>query len=813
MKRLVFWLRWSGRDLRDRLLLVLAIAATIAMGTGTFASLQSMGSWRQNASVQSLAALRAHDVRLYLTDGSFASKGQLRDLVAGLSHASSVVGAEERLVASTRVDASVGDQTIVVPGRVIGMAIGEPAVDSLQVRDGRGLTAADSGQPVAELEYHFAKHYSLAAPSTVTVGDGTKLTAVGQVLSPDYLLVISPTGDFMAEANFAVVFTSVETAGQISGHPGLVNELVLRLSDPALAPVVHDELQAAAADKIQNLGAAVMVSGDETVRRWLDKDSQNDESFFALFAFLMLAGAAFAAFNLTTRIVESQRRQIGIGLALGLPARTLAIRPLAVAGEIALVGVAFGVGVGFLFDLAIRAVFADMLPMPVFETPLEPSVFARAAAIGFVLPFAASIYPVWRAVRSRPVDAIRTGYLAAKRPGLARLARRLPLPAWLRLPLSNVLRTPRRTALTAFGIGAAVTVLIGTMGMLDTFSAGMDRGAAEMVGGSPDRIAVDLAGPIQGDVLRQELVDVPGTGRVDLVLRLPATALVKNGDHNPIDIQLDVLDLRQNAWTPTVAEGRLASGPGEVMLSQRAADDLGLKPGESFVLRHPVRVSDTEVAMADTPVTLAGTNPSSLRPTAYMDVSGASLFNMAGLANRATVVPATGADSAAVRKALFRLPGVLSAQPIDALVTSMRDMVSQFTDILTFVALIALIMALLVAYNSATISQDERTRELATMLAFGLPVRRVLGSAMVESGLIGLLGTVLGVVGGFGALMWLAYGLLPTSMPEFALTPSLTPATVLLAVATGIGAVALAPALTWRRLTRMNLPAKLRVVE
>jgi putative ABC transport system permease protein len=177
------------------------------------------------------------------------------------------------------------------------------------------------------------------------------------------------------------------------------------------------------------------------------------------------------------------------------------------------------------------------------------------------------------------------------------------------------------------------------------------------------------------------------------------------------------------------------------------------------------------------------------------------------------VVPAAGADAGELRKALFGLPGVVSAQPIDALVVSMRDMVSQFTDILGVVALVALILALLVAYNSATISQDERTREVATMLAFGLPIRRVLGSAMVESGLIGLLGTLVGIGGGFAALAWLAYALLPTSMPEFALTPTISPETIVMAVAVGIGVVALAPALTWRRLTHMNLPAKLRVVE
>jgi putative ABC transport system permease protein len=813
MKRFLFWLRWSGRDLRDRLLLVAAIAATIALGTGMYAALESMGAWRKDASAQSLALLRAHDVRLYLADGSYATPDQLRTLVDRIAHASSVTGAEERLVAPTRVDASEGGQTIVVPGQLVGMATGEPSVDALQVRKGSGLTAADNGQPVAELEYHFANHYGLPIPTTVQVGDGRTLTAVGEAFSADYLVVISPMGDFMAEANYAVVFVPLATAGDLTGHPGMVNELVVRLSDPALAPVVRDELQAAATAALPDLGAKAVVADDETIRRWLDRDAGNDQTFMGLFAVLMLAGATFAAFNLTTRIVEAQRRQVGIGLALGLPARTLAIRPLAVAAEIALLGVAFGVVIGLLLDLAMKEVFAELLPMPIFETAFQPEVFARAAAVGFALPLAASVYPVWRAVRARPVDAIRTGYLSARRPGLAGLARRLPLPAWLRQPLSNVLRTPRRTALTSLGIAAAVTVLVGTVGMLDTFSAGMDAGQAEMLGGSPDRIAVDLAAPLPDATVRQELGGVAGAGRVDPVLRLPATASAMDGKHDPLDIELDVLDLRDNAWRASLAEGRLPSGPDEVILSARAAQDLGLRPGDRFVLSHPVRVSETSVSIVQTEVTLAGTDPSPLRSTSYMDASGASLFGMGGLANRATVVPAPGADAGAVRRALFGLPGVVSAQPIDAAVTSMRELVAQFTDILGVVAVVALALALLVAYNSATISQDERTREVATMLAFGLPIRRVLGSAMVESGLIGLLGTVVGLAGGFAALTWLTYGLLPTSMPEFALTPALSAGTVALGALVGVGVVALAPLLTWRRLTRMDLPAKLRVVE
>ncbi len=135
------------------------------------------------------------------------------------------------------------------------------------------------------------------------------------------------------------------------------------------------------------------------------------------------------------------------------------------------------------------------------------------------------------------------------------------------------------------------------------------------------------------------------------------------------------------------------------------------------------------------------------------------------------------------------------------------------TDILAVVALFALALAVLVAYNSATISEDERTREVATMLAFGLPARRVMASAMIESGIVGVLGTLIGIAGGLAALSWLVYVLFRTRCPTSVWTRQSRSETIAAAVGLGIFAVAMAPLLTWRRLARMNLPGTLRVVE
>ena len=42
------------------------------------------------------------------------------------------------------------------------------------------------------------------------------------------------------------------------------------------------------------------------------------------------------------------------------------------------------------------------------------SVLLSAAVLGIVIPIAASAVPVWRALRVEPIEAIRTGHLAAR---------------------------------------------------------------------------------------------------------------------------------------------------------------------------------------------------------------------------------------------------------------------------------------------------------------------------------------------------------------------------------------------------------------
>ena len=85
--------------------------------------------------------------------------------------------------------------------------------------------------------------------------------------------------------------------------PGRVNDLVLTLKPGASRAVLQGELRAALAAMSPPVSAAVTTRAGIASYRVLYDDIKGDEQLWQAIAVLVLAGAAFAALNLTTRIV------------------------------------------------------------------------------------------------------------------------------------------------------------------------------------------------------------------------------------------------------------------------------------------------------------------------------------------------------------------------------------------------------------------------------------------------------------------------------------------------------------------------------
>jgi len=812
-----WWLRWSWRDFRSHWIAVVAIALVLAIGTGVYAGLGSTAEWRRQSNDASFAALEMHDLRVALSPGTFVEQGQLIDAIASIDGADSVRAVTERLVVDSQVDTQTigGGESVLVPARLVGMTFESThPVDAIWIRDGTA-PSADPGDSNAVLEVKFADQHGLPTSGTVAVAGDRAVTYTGLGVSPEDFFYEGPQGTVFAAGELAILYLPLAAAQDISGHDTKVNDAVMVLADRTDRDAVTAELT----DAMSGLGIGATVSSrdDTDAVRVLYEDIDNDQRFWNALSALVLFAAALAAFNLINRIVEAQRREIGIGMALGVPRPQLAIRPMMIGAQVAVLGTVAGLGVGLVVGKAFGNLLESFLPLPHHRTPFQYDVYLQAIMLGIAIPIAASAVPVWRALRVEPIEAIRTGHLAARSGRLTGWTGRLRLPGstMTQMPIRNVLRTPRRTALTAVGVGAAITALVAVLGMLDSFGRTLEQANDEFTKGDADRVVVQLDTfyPTDSPVVAA-ISDAPAVGRIDAGLRLPAAALASEPADN-IDLLVEFIDLDNTVWTPTVEEGTATIGgdtPG-ILLARKAADDLGAQVGDTVTLRHPIRTEAGGFSIADTALVLTGIHANPIRTFAFLDIADSEQFGLQGAVNVVQAYPTGDATRSDVQRAVFGLPGVTSSQPVARISEAIDEALDQFLSFLIVTAIAVMVLALLIAFNATRITVEERRREHATMRAFGLPIRTVLGVVVKESAMIGVLATVIGLVGGVVFLQWMLTSLATTTIPDVGIDVYLSPTTIVIAAVVGIASVAATPLLLVRRLQRMNLPGALRVVE
>ena len=135
---------------------------------------------------------------------------------------------------------------------------------------------------------------------------------------------------------------------------------------------------------------------DPQIRPW-----RLGASLFSALGGLALSIAAVGLFAVVSYLVTQRLREIGIRLALGGTAASVA--RLVVSGTVRLVAV--GAALGAVAAFALAPLIQSML----FETsPYDATVVAGVAAVLILVAIAASAVPAWRAARVNPSRTLQT---------------------------------------------------------------------------------------------------------------------------------------------------------------------------------------------------------------------------------------------------------------------------------------------------------------------------------------------------------------------------------------------------------------------
>ena len=827
-------LRWAFRDAKARWVQVAGIALMIAIGTGLFAGLSSFTHWRIISNEESLRLTNMYDVRARLGGDGFLPQGSLAAIAQGIDGVQAV---EERLISATQAEVDTSDGPVLVRARVIGvdMSHGGPDVNGVEVIAGRDIRETEFGEPVVLIERNFGVYYGLPEEGDLRLGGDVSTRYVGQAVSPEYFIVVDE-GSFVGQANLVAVFTSLETAQDLSRRTGMVNDLVLTTEPGADVSEVEAALLARTSERHPNTQLTLMRPEDDASYLALTQDPEGDQQVYNVMALVLFGGAAFAALNFAARMVETQRREIGTSMALGVSPVAIALRPVLVGVQIAILGVVFGVGIGMLVGRLLSGVLEGFISLPIFITPFQTGVFLQVAAIGFLLPILAVLWPVFRATRVQPVEAIRTGHLAARGGGLAPFISRIPLPGSSlgRMPFRNLLRAPRRTMLTLLALTAVLAILFGIAGMRDSFLATLEKGDEELLRGAPDRLTVQLDAyypvdsPQVSNIVNGGALGVAEHGLTMAAAALPQRAIGGPGESmdlqdaaetlhrfgsDAVELNVQFIDFESHFWTPSVVEGELSFDEPGIVLARKAASDLGVDVGDEIGLIHPTRTGPGAFAAKASTLPVVAIHPHPLRFYAYMDLRHAGLAGLEGAVNTITGTPANEGGLSTVKRALFEDPGVTAVQGLSEAFEATAELFEQVSAVFLIMEIFVLGLVLLIAFNAANINSDERARDHATMFAYGVSVRRVLGSLAMEGLVLGILAAVLGVVFGYALLLWMVRVLVPASYPEMGVLLSINIPAMVAFLAAGAAVVALAPALTVRKLRRMDIPGTLRVLE
>lgn len=379
-----------------------------------------------------------------------------------------------------------------------------------------------------------------------------------------------------------------------------------------------------------------------------------------------------------------------------------------------------------------------------------------------------------------------------------------------RIALRSVRAHAARFVMSVLAVALGVAFVSGTFALREMLSSTFD----ELVGASSTADAyVRLPGESMGDLTAvgasgggvpiaaaDELASVDGVSAVVPGITGPATLVGADGTAvRSTQAPSFVMPYYPDDPGMGTLTGRIPAGPGEVVLERHTMESSGLTIGDATKLVVLGEVRDvTVVGEADFHAPMAGATIVLADPaTVEAD------YAPTGVASSLSVYADEGVSEDQLVQRL--VPHVPAGSEVVSGTTMRSELTDEIATQLGFVSTFLLVFALLALFvggfiiaNTFSMAVRQRMREFALLRAVGASPAQVFGSIVVQAAVIGVAGSALGVLGGYGLVT--AIGALFRRM-DMSLSTSvpMSLSTVLIGLVVGTGISLAAAALPARR--------------
>ena len=442
-----------------------AIAAVIAVGVLLLVMMTGL--------VTSLDETRQAYYERYRLAEVFAPVTRAPENVVGeLSAIPGVEAAEGRVAGYALVD--LEDADLPIQARVVSLPDFEaPRLNDIFLIAGRRLDPANPDEIL--LLKGFADAHGVTPGETLRVtirGAQRAFDVVGLVQAPEFLYVTAPGELAPDDARYAVIWMSRATAGAAFDMEGAFNEALLSLARDAREPAVLE-----AVDRILEPYGGLGAYGreDHLSDRYVSEEINGLRSTSAIIPPLFLAVAAFLLYIVISRMVQSEREQIGLMKAFGYTNLEVGAHYFKLILVIAVGGAILGCLAGIAAGRAMVVLYLEFYKFPFLLFELRPSSFVLGILVSVFAASAGGLLVLRKVFALTPAVAMRApapaDYSRAGRIGQA-LTSVLDQPG--RMVLRRVTRQPARMGGAVLGIAAGMALAAAMTSVMSGFDRTMD---------------------------------------------------------------------------------------------------------------------------------------------------------------------------------------------------------------------------------------------------------------------------------------------------------------------------------------------------
>lgn len=688
------------RELADSKGQSIAIGAVIASGVAVFVmALNTLGFLSETR--------RAYYDRYRFAD-LFAAVSRAPEPVAERIDAiAGVADVQTRIVSEVTLDVPGLAEPAV--GRLVSIPDdGEPALNRLYLREGRAPEPDRQGEVLVSDAFFDAHELQLGASiDAILNGRLQPLTVVGVALSPEFVLQIQPGEMLPDEQRFAVFWMPRRQLEAAFDMDGAFNDLTVRL----LRGTNEQEVIAQLDRLLKPYGAPGAYGRDlQQSARYLDDEIRSLRATGLVAPIIFMAVAAFLLNVVLTRRIATHRTIIAGLKAFGYTNLEIAIHYLQSSLIVAGAGSIVGVVAGQWMATNLAGLYAEFYRFPSFVYRPDWRIILLAVTISMSAAIIGSLRAVYGAVTLLPAAAMRPAAPAVYRRTLLEMLGMVRLiPVAGRMILRGLQRRPVSAALSSIGIAFAVATLLLSRFVDDALDY-MIHFQYSLAERQDVQVSfVEETSP----AARHDLRHLPG---VEVVEPYRAVAVDLRSGHR--DYRTSILGLnedrqlyrlldRQGRPIPLPETGIVISDVLQEILDVRLGDVLTVEVLEGSRPTHQVLI--TGIAKE-----YSGAN-------AYMDRGNLNRLLRETDAISGAYLAVDAADQLALYGELKRMPQVASVAVKRAMIQRFRDTIQENQNVMqSFTAFFAAVIAIGVVYNTARISLDERSRELATLRVIGM---------------------------------------------------------------------------------------------